>query len=174
MTMAKETRITEEIILGEVSAYALAVKYGYQGTEEDWVKAQQKFHDESQEAAGIAGKFASTASIAAYQSTSMANAARSWAVGSGGTVREGDETDNSEFYSRQSHDSAELSKDYYQKTKQAGDNAINAINNAMNNINQGVPKFWINPNDGILYHTPSRFAWRVNRTTGQLEWGLAV
>lgn len=172
--MTNESKITEEIILGEVSAYALAVKYGYEGTEEEWAKAQQKFHDESQKAAEAARKSASTASTAAYQAVNMADAARSWARGSGGEVREGDETDNSEFYSRQSHNSAELSKDYYQKTKQTGDNAINAINNAMNNINQGIPKFWINPNDGKLYHTPSRFIWRINRTTGQLEWGLAV
>ena len=56
--MTNETKITEEIILGEVSAYALAVKYGYEGTEEEWAKAQQKFHDESQKAAEAAGKSA--------------------------------------------------------------------------------------------------------------------
>lgn len=48
--------MTEKIILGEVSAYALAVKYGYKGTEEEWVRAQQKFHDDA----------AASASVAAY------------------------------------------------------------------------------------------------------------
>lgn len=70
--------------------------------------------------------------------------------------------------------SAALSQEYYEKAKQAGDDAISAINGAIDNINQGVPKFWVNPEDGILYHTPSRFTFAINRVTGQLEWGLTV
>ena len=98
---------------------------------------------------------------------------KSWANGKAG-VREGEETNNSEFFSKQSQNSAALSEDYYHKTKQAGENAINTLNGAIDRINQNVPKFWINPEDGILYHTPSRFTWIINRTTGQLEWGLTV
>ncbi len=89
-------------------------------------------------------------------------------------IREGEDTNCSEFFSRQSQNSAALSEDYYKKTKQAGDNAINALNGAIDRINQNTPKFWINPEDGILYHTASRFTWVVNRITGQLEWGLTV
>ena len=99
--------------------------------------------------------------------------AKSWAVGMTG-IREGEDTDCSEFFSRQSQNSAALSEDYYKRTKQAGDNAINALNGAIDRINQNAPKFWINPEDGILYHTASRFTWVVNRVTGQLEWGLTV
>ncbi len=99
--------------------------------------------------------------------------AESWAVGRTG-IREGENTDCSEYYSKQSQNSAALSEDYYKKTKQAGDNAINTLNGAIDRINQNVPKFWINPEDGILYHTASRFTWVVNKTTGQLEWGLTV
>ena len=99
--------------------------------------------------------------------------AKSWAVGKTG-IREGEDTNCSEYYSKQSQNSAALSEDYYNKTKQAGDNAINTLNGAIDSINKNNPKFWINPEDGILYHTPSRFTWVINRITGQLEWGLTV
>jgi len=99
--------------------------------------------------------------------------AKSWAVGKTG-IREGEDTNCSEYYSKQSQNSAALSEDYYNKTKQAGDNAINTLNGAIDRINKNIPQFWINPEDGILYHTPSRFTWVINRITGQLEWGLTV
>ena len=124
--------------------------------------------------AAAAERSKTAAETAQIESQENAKMSESWARGSGGEVREGDETDNSEFYSRQSHNSAELSKYYYQKTKQTGDNAINAINNAMNNINQGLPRFVINPKDGKLYCTPSRFTFVINRLTGNLEWGLTL
>ncbi len=50
----------------------------------------------------------------------MADAARSWARGTGGEVREGDEVDNSLFYSLQSQRYAELAQRYYEKIEQAG------------------------------------------------------
>ncbi len=127
---------------------------------------------------------ASSASVSAYMSASASNSAdlskeysdmaRSYAVGSGGEVRQEDATDNSEFYCRQSHTNAALSENYYQKTKQAGEDAMKSLNAAMDNINKDVPKFWVNPEDGKLYHTPSRFKFWVNPVTGQLEWGLKV
>ena len=120
---------------------------------------------------------ASSASVSAYMSESAsesADMARSYAVGTGGEVRQEDATDNSEFYCRQSHMNAALSENYYQKTKQAGEDAMKSLNAAMDNINKDVPKFWVNPEDGKLYHTPSRFKFLVNPVTGQLEWGLKV
>ena len=113
------------------------------------------------------------AETAQTEAETAKEAAKSWAVGMTG-IREGEDTNCSEFFSRQSQNSAALSEDYYKKTKQAGDNAINALNGAIDRINQNTPKFWINPEDGILYHTASRFTWVVNRITGQLEWGLTV
>ncbi len=127
---------------------------------------------------------ASSASVSAYMSESASESAnlskessdmaRSYAVGTNGEVRQEDATDNSEFYCRQSHTNAALSENYYQKTKQAGEDAMKSLNAAMDNINKDVPKFWVNPEDGKLYHTPSRFTFLVNPVTGQLEWGLKV
>ncbi len=145
---------------------------------EQAAKASEEKSKESEQAA------ASSASVSAYMSASASNSAdlskeysdmaRSYAVGSGGEVRQEDATDNSEFYCRQSHTNAALSENYYQKTKQAGEDAMKSLNAAMDNINKDVPKFWVNPEDGKLYHTPSRFKFWVNPVTGQLEWGLKV
>ena len=115
-----------------------------------------------------------SASESANLSKESSDMARSYAVGTDGTIRQGDATDNSEYYCKQSHTNAALSENYYQKTKQVGENAIQSLNAAMDNINKGMPKFWINPEDGKLYHTPSRFVFLVNPVTGQLEWGLKV
>lgn len=152
---------------------------------EQAAKASEEKSKESEQAAASSEQkskeseqaAASSASVSAYMSESAsesADMARSYAVGTGGEVRQEDATDNSEFYCRQSHMNAALSENYYQKTKQAGEDAMKSLNAAMDNINKDVPKFWVNPEDGKLYHTPSRFTFLVNPVTGQLEWGLKV
>lgn len=152
---------------------------------EQAAKASEEKSKESEQAAASSEQkskeseqaAASSASVSAYMSESAsesADMARSYAVGTGGEVRQEDATDNSEFYCRQSHMNAALSENYYQKTKQAGEDAMKSLNAAMDNINKDVPKFWVNPEDGKLYHTPSRFKFLVNPVTGQLEWGLKV
>lgn len=152
---------------------------------EQAAKASEEKSKESEQAAASSEQkskeseqaAASSASVSAYMSESAsesADMARSYAVGTGGEVRQEDATDNSEFYCRQSHTNAALSENYYQKTKQAGEDAMKSLNAAMDNINKDVPKFWVNPEDGKLYHTPSRFTFLVNPVTGQLEWGLKV
>ncbi len=159
---------------------------------EQAAKASEEKSKESEQAAASSEQkskeseqaAASSASVSAYMSASASNSAdlskeysdmaRSYAVGSGGEVRQEDATDNSEFYCRQSPTNAALSENYYQKTKQAGEDAMKSLNAAMDNINKDVPKFWVNPEDGKLYHTPSRFKFWVNPVTGQLEWGLKV
>ena len=121
---------------------------------------------------------AETAKAAAERAKTGAETARriaeSYAVGTYGQVREEDVTDNAKSYSEQSKNNALLTQQYYEKTKQKGDDAINAINKAFDNINQGLPRFVINPKDGKLYCTPSRFTFVINRLTGNLEWGLTL
>ena len=78
----------------------------------------------SETAAGRSAADAGTAAASAQESAAsageMADAARSWARGTGGEVREGDEVDNSLFYSLQSQRYAELAQRYYEKIEQAG------------------------------------------------------
>lgn len=166
--------MTQVIDLGEVSAYALAVKYGYQGTEEEWVRAQQRFHDESARSASVSAYMASSASVSAFQSRESADLSKSFAIGTDNQVREGDATDNSKYYSLQSQNSATSSAEYYEKVKQEASSALDAISDAIDNINQGLPQFTINLEDGKLYHSPSRFTFVVNKTTGNLDWGLTI
>lgn len=100
---------------------------------------------------------------AAKTASDMADMAKSYAVGTEGSIREGDETDNARNYS-------EKAQKYYEQTKQASD----AVNGAIDSINKEVPRFVVNFEDGQLYHTPCRFAFLVNRSTGNLDWGLRV
>lgn len=108
------------------------------------------------------------------KSIEMADMAESYAVGTGGRVRENDATDNSKYYSEQSRDSATSSAEYYEKVKQEGNNALDAISGAIDNINQGLPRFVINFEDGKLYYSSPKFTFVVNKTTGNLDWGLAI
>ena len=107
---------------------------------------------------------ATSASVSAYESRESEDMSRSYAVGTEGQVREGDATENS----------ATLSTQSYEKVKQEASSALNAISGAIDNINQGLPQFVINLDDGKLYHTPSRFTFVVNHVTGGLDWGLTV
>lgn len=97
------------IDLGAVSAYALAVKYGFAGTEEEWVAAQQRLHDESAASAAAAAASAGSAGASASESGAKlaeasvyAGRAKSYAVGTDGEVRENDNSDNAAYYYEQS------------------------------------------------------------------------
>lgn len=78
-----------------------------------------------------------------------------------------DHEERSKYYSSQS-------KLYFQQAEQTANDAVQAINSAFENINVGLPRFVINPDDGKLYHTPSRFTFAVNYATGNLDWGLTL
>lgn len=106
------------------------------------------------------------------KSIEMADMAESYAIGTGGRVRENDATDNSKYYSEQSQNSASLSQEYYEKTKETGDNAIDTINGAIDNINLGIPRFWVDMDTMCLMYSGGRFDFHVQN--GFLYWGLAL
>lgn len=71
---------------------------------------------------------ASEASNSASAASINADLSRSYAVGTGNTVREGDETDNAKSYSEQSKASAQEAGAYLEKAEQSADEAVNRIN----------------------------------------------
>lgn len=103
----------------------------------------------------------------------------------GGTgVREGEDTDNSKFWSEQS-------KDFRDQTEQAGIDAVGNINNeekeAIENINQAEkdaldaidnalesaePKFYLDVNTGDLYYEGGSFDFYLDEN-GDLFWEVA-
>lgn len=100
------------IDLGAVSAYALAVEHGYVGTEEEWVAAQQRFHDESAASATAAAASATQAAESAAaigekatEASNNAKLAESYAVGTGG-ARENEAADNAKKYAEDAAASA--------------------------------------------------------------------
>ena len=66
--------MANKILIGPYSAYAIAVKYGYQGTEEEWIKEQETNRTASEQAAQNAAASATAAagSAAAAQSSQRA------------------------------------------------------------------------------------------------------
>lgn len=86
-------------------------------------------------------------------------------------VREGEDTDNSEYYSKQSKQSSEISKEYLTKVEQAGDEAVEKINQA---LDMDVPEFMVDITTGNLLYEGGRFVFSVNRSNGNLEWEVAV
>lgn len=120
--------------------------------------------------AASAADSASTAAQNAQESKDYSDLSKSYAVGTDGVVREGDATDNSEYYSKQSKASADTSKEYLEKVEKAGEDALDAIQTA---LDIDAPHFAVDLSTGHLLYSGVRFVFAVN-DNGHLEWGLAV
>lgn len=67
--------MSKTIEIGPYSAYAIAVKYGYVGTEEDWIKAVEAARKSAETSAANAKREADEASISATTATEQAGIA---------------------------------------------------------------------------------------------------
>ena len=67
--------MSKKIEIGPYSAYAIAVKYGYDGTEEDWIKAVEAARKSAETSAANAKREADEASISATTATEQAGIA---------------------------------------------------------------------------------------------------
>lgn len=117
-----------------------------------------------------AGENTDNSKYYSQQSSGSATLSRSWAVG-GTNTRTDEDTDNSEYYSRQSRKHSEISKEYLARVEQAGDAAVDAIRNA---LDIDAPDFKVDIGTGHILWDGGRFNFLVNRSSGHLEWGLAV
>ncbi len=102
------------------------------------------------------------------QAEEYAKEAESWAHGGTG-IRDGEDTDNSEFYSRKAQSSSDMAMQYLEKVEQAGKEAVDKIKDA---LDMDAPDFHYDFETGILYYSGGRFVFGMNN--GTLEWGLAV
>lgn len=102
------------------------------------------------------------------QAENYSREAESWAHGGTGT-RDGEDTDNSEFHSRQAQNSSDMAMQYLRKVEQAGKEAVDRIKDA---LDMDAPDFRYDFETGILYYSGGRFVFGMNN--GILEWGLAV
>ena len=97
-----------------------------------------------------------------------AKESESWAHGETG-IREGENEDNSKYWSQQSKSSSDSAKETLSDVEQAGIDAVEAINNA---LDVAAPNFVVDLDTGHLLYEGVRFIFVVN--SGHLEWGLAV
>lgn len=107
---------------------------------------------------------ATQAATSASNAADSATESESWSHGGTGT-RPGEDTDNSKYYS-------DTSKQTLTDVKNAGDDAVDKINNAIDNISLNVPNFWVDMNTMCLMYSGGRFDFEV--INGYLYWGLSV
>lgn len=67
--------MSKKIEIGPYSAYAIAVKYGYAGTEEDWIKAVEAARKNAETSASAAKSAAETATLQTTEAANQASAA---------------------------------------------------------------------------------------------------
>lgn len=67
--------MSKKIEIGPYSAYAIAVKYGYTGTEEDWIKAVEAARKNAETSASAAKSAAETATLQTTEAANQASAA---------------------------------------------------------------------------------------------------
>lgn len=118
---------------------------------------------------GKAQASASSAAQSAGESEQSAALSKSYAVGTGGQTRPNDADDNAKAYSEKSKESADVAAEYLTKVEKAGEDAVNAIQDA---LDVDKPKFIYNFETGILYCESTRFVFTLEN--GILSWGLAV
>lgn len=80
--------MSKTIVIGPYSAYAIAVKYGYVGTEEDWIKAVEAARKSAETSAASAKEEADEAFASATTATKHAKIATSKAEEASGSASE--------------------------------------------------------------------------------------
>lgn len=115
---------------------------------------------------------ATQAVMSASSAADSATLSESWAVGGTGT-RTGEDTDNSKYYSQQSKNSSDSAKETLKDVVQAGNDAVDKINNAFKVI---APTFRIDFTTGHMLYDAEKlgYIFLINHTNGHLEWGLTM
>lgn len=121
--------------------------------------------------ATLAGERAGDAYNSATEASEFADLSKSYAVGTNGTIRTGDATDNSKYYSEQAAGAVASANAVLDDVVDAGNDALAAIQNA---LDDDAPEFEINFLTGHLMYGGTRFAFVINHTTGHLMWGLTI
>lgn len=128
---------------------------------------------------------ANASAQSAKEADNSAKAAESHNHGGTG-VRDGEDTDNSKYWSEQSHkfrDEAEKAgtdavdninsaeRDAIKNIEDAEMDAMQTIDNA---LSLAKPEFMFNPDDGCLYGKGGRFVFLLDEDGMELKWGLAL
>ncbi len=111
------------------------------------------------------------AAQSAENANNYADLSKSYAIGTGGQVRPNDADDNAKKYSEKSEANANISKEYLEKVEKAGNDAVQAVKDALGNV---TPEFYYDFETGILYCNSTRFIFTINNNNGILYWGAGA
>lgn len=134
----------------------------------------------SEENAAASSTSAATQAMAAERSAdraiekaahAAASATEAESFAHGGTeTRVNEAIDNARYYCEQSHNNSKISKEYLGKVEEAGNEAVNAIKNA---LAMDKPYFQVDLSTGHLMYEGGRFMFQIN-DFGHLEWGITI
>lgn len=113
---------------------------------------------------------ANAASGKADDALNYAKLSKSYAIGTEGIVREGDESDNSYYYSLQSAASAKRADDLLKQINEETQNSLKKIEDA---ISSTTPQFYFNHTTGMLSYSGGRFHWVLDNN-GHLLWEVTI
>lgn len=122
-----------------------------------------------QASAEAAAKSETSAGQARNAAEGYAVNARSWSDGDTGT-REGEATDCAKYYSERSKNSSDISKLYLDKVEQAGNEAVDRVNEA---VRMNLPAFSMDFETGHLMYSGGRFIFKMD-DAGHMRWRTAV
>lgn len=84
--------MAKEQVIGAYSAYAIAVEYGYAGTEEEWIKEQERNREAAAQSASDASDAKTAAEVAQRAAENAKKAAESSAGGAAGEAQKAQES----------------------------------------------------------------------------------
>lgn len=118
--------------------------------------------------------YVAAAAESATEAADSATLSESWATGGTGT-RDGEDEDNSKYYSEQS-------QAYLSATQTAGQEAVDDIETATTAaiteietaVYDNTPTFTVDYDDGNLYWEGGRFTWSIDTSDGELYWEVTA
>lgn len=113
---------------------------------------------------------ADTASSKAADASRYADLSKSYAIGTDGTVREDDGSDNSYYYSLQSAASARRADDLLHQIDEKTQDSLDQIEDA---ISATTPRFYFDHTSGMLSYSGGRFNWALDNN-GHLLWEVTI
>ena len=128
-----------------------------------------QYKNAAQASAEAAAKSETSAGKAKSEAEGYAVNARSWSDGDTGT-REGEATDCAKYYSERSKNSSDISKLYLDKVEQAGNEAVDRVNEA---VRMNLPSFHMDFETGHLMYNGGRFIFKMD-DAGHMRWRTAV
>lgn len=152
------------------SKYYSQLSSDHMDTTKSYMDMTEVYKNETALLQESASDSANAASDKAADALNYAELSKSYAIGTEGTVREGDASDNSYYYSLQSASSARRASDLLNQIDEKTQNSLKQIEDALAST---TPQFYFDHTSGMLSYSGGRFHWTLNNN-GHLLWEVTI